>query len=426
MNVPLAGGCRPAAVVLLLALAVWEPLAAQRIALPLSRKELQELAADNPNDAAARYNLALGWWSEKKYDDAEAELKEALAIEPRFADAELALAFLPFARDDDLWKAVFDERKRSDEQARVLEETDRRYRRAMMLDPLVDKKIMGAVAPKKNAYLAFGDFWADTYEDWVRGYEDFQLGRYEDAFERLTRIRENTMADRSARTHPDPVAGGASLGGSLSKLSRREDRLGEAILWFHGLAAAHVGEWDAAIEDLDILLERSLERELVDSLVYAPLRTAEYNFILGVLHKEAGHDARAIERFTDALTSDLSLFMAHVHLASLFEQRGQMDRALEERQRAVNANPADGSLLLDLALTQYRAGLRAEAARSLEQAVEVGPRDARPYYVLGLVRTALGETDAARAAFEVFVERAPDRLAQQIQDARARLAALSP
>ncbi|MEN8375578.1 MAG: tetratricopeptide repeat protein [Gemmatimonadota bacterium] len=418
MKNPANTNVRPA-IPALLALLLATPVLAQRISLPLSRERLEQLAAESPNDAAAHYNLGLGWWSEKKYDEAEASFLEATAIEPRFADPEFALAFLPFARDDDLWDAVFDVRDRDEEQQKILEDTDRRYRRAIMLDPLVDKKIMGAVLPKKNAYLAFDEFWSGLYDDWVRGYEDFQLGRYERAYERLSTIRENTMTNRSARS-----TAGIDTNRDLRGNRRSEDRLNEGILWFHGLAAAHVGDWEPAIEDFEILVERSLRQELVDSLVYAPLNTGDYQFILGVLHKEAGDDPKAIEYFTDALTRDLSLFMAHVHMANIFEAQRRFDRALEERQRAVNANPGDGSLLMELGLTQYRAGQRQEAARSLEQAQEVNPRDARPLYLLGLVRVALGDGDGAYQAFEQFVERAPARLGQQIQDARARLDAM--
>lgn len=414
---------RPAALALL-ALCAGAPLSAQRISLPRSRAELEKIAQDNPDDAAAHYNLGLGWWSEGKYDQAQAALREALEIEPRFADAEFALAFLPFARDGELWKAVFDADRRGEGEQRILEETDLHYRRAIMIDPLVDKKIMGAVLPKKNAYLAFDGYWSRIYDDWVRGYEDFQLGRYREAYDRLSRIRENTLAQRSARSGED-LSVSAEEAGSLRKLSRDEDRLGEGILWFHGLAAAHVGEWEEAIRDIGILLERSRRTELADSVAYAPLATADYDYILGVLHEEAGRFDRAIEHFEDAFAADPSLFMAHVHLARIQEQRGDAEGALEHRRLAVSANPGDASLLLDLGITQYRTGDGPGAAASLERAIEQNPRDTRSYYLLGLVRTALGDADGARAALAKFIERAPARLAPQVEDARTRLEALS-
>jgi hypothetical protein len=39
--------------------------------------------------AAAHYNVALGYWNEKRLDDAERSPKTAIAIEPRFAPAHL-------------------------------------------------------------------------------------------------------------------------------------------------------------------------------------------------------------------------------------------------------------------------------------------------------------------------------------------------
>src|SRR5712692_6094859 len=65
------------------------PLAAQRIKLPAKLEELEARARKDSNDAAAHYNIALAYWSVKRYDDAENALKRAVALDYRFAPAHL-------------------------------------------------------------------------------------------------------------------------------------------------------------------------------------------------------------------------------------------------------------------------------------------------------------------------------------------------
>jgi len=73
-------------------------LCPQGITLRQSLPELEAGAHRDSNDAAAQYLLGLGFWTKKRYDDAERALRVAVTIEPRFAPGWLALGVLPFAR----------------------------------------------------------------------------------------------------------------------------------------------------------------------------------------------------------------------------------------------------------------------------------------------------------------------------------------
>src|SRR4051812_8681195 len=73
------------------------PSAGQRLKITSSVPALEEAARRDSTDAAAHYNLALGYWTKSKWDEADSALRRALAIDPRFASAYLALAFLPQA-----------------------------------------------------------------------------------------------------------------------------------------------------------------------------------------------------------------------------------------------------------------------------------------------------------------------------------------
>src|SRR6478736_415297 len=127
--------------------------AAQVVLKPgVTVRSLEAAVARDSNDTEALYALALGYWSKKRWNDAERMLKQTLAIEPRNARALLALAHLPYARRPKLW----DEDVRGQvppEWQPALILSERYTRLAMQIDPLVDLQIVGAVAPDPNALL---------------------------------------------------------------------------------------------------------------------------------------------------------------------------------------------------------------------------------------------------------------------------------
>lgn len=88
---------------------------AQGVKVSGSIDELEMAAGVDPYDAAAHYNLAIGYWSEERYDEVESELRR-----------EIIRGEVP-----EEWKE------------RVAE-MDRLYRRAFLVDPLVDLRIMAA------------------------------------------------------------------------------------------------------------------------------------------------------------------------------------------------------------------------------------------------------------------------------------------
>src|ERR687893_78665 len=104
-------------------------LDAQRIKLPVGRGELEARAKQDSLDAAAHYNVALAYWNEKRFDDAERELRLAATLDPKFAEAYLALAYLPYVRRPKLW-AEEEKDRVPEEWKAAMAESDRMYRRA--------------------------------------------------------------------------------------------------------------------------------------------------------------------------------------------------------------------------------------------------------------------------------------------------------
>src|SRR5438552_18487190 len=125
------------------------------------------------------------------------------------------------------------------------------------------------------------------------------------------------------------------------------DSVWDGLLWLHALAAAHSDHLPEAIADAEALLRRNLAHERADSTRVTPLRTNEYRYMLAALNQRAGHLDDAERGYEETATNDLGNYMAHVQLARIHEARRDWTHAIAERRAAVNANPADHTLVHD-------------------------------------------------------------------------------
>lgn len=392
-----------ARLVLMLALAVGtlvsSPAAAsaQRFKLPAGLKDLQQVARRDSNDAAAHYNLALAYWNEKRWDDAERSLKAAIAIEPAFASAHLALSSLPYARRPRLYDELA-ERRVPDEWKPILSEAERHYRQAFLLDPFCDVRVVGTILPDTPVLLGGrAQFAREFFESYLRGLRALLEGKYDDAFGGF----QGAVRAVDGERHPD--------------------RIPTTLRWWRAIAAAHTERWDLAEADLEDLVSEQRDVEEGDELVILPLHTNEFRYVLAVIKDRSGKPDEARSLYQTALGYDVGLYMANVQLARLHERAKEWDLAIKERQAAVNANPDDSSLQYDLGVTFAKGGRWDDAERALAAAVEANPRDTRSLYYLGIVRMTIDKPAEARHAFEQFLALAPSRYGNQIADAKRRL-----
>jgi tetratricopeptide (TPR) repeat protein len=244
--------------------------------------------------------------------------------------------------------------------------------------------------------------FGDWFDDYLDGRQLYFEGNYQDSYVRFQRVYNELDGERHA------------------------NRLFNTLLFWHGLAAGQVGKYDDASWDFGTILTRleNTEEAAKDSTLHLPLRTNEFRYILGVMKQRAGKPNEAIDLYRQALQNDIGLYMAHVRLAQIYEEHNSFPQAVGERRAAVNANPDDASLLLDLGKTLAHANQWIEAETALQDAIAANPRDPRPYYFLGIVEQHQNKTGEARAAFNDFIARAPSRYGPQVADARQRLNAL--
>ena len=373
------------------------PAAAQHLKVTTPLASLEAAARRDSNDAEAHYQLALAYWAKERFDDAERSLLTAIAIERRFAPAYLALAYLPYARRPSLMQEEAKGRV-PPEWRDPLQESWRLRRRAFLIDPLVDLRIIGAVVPvNEGIRLGRGGQVAinlDPFAAFVRG--DYRFAFY--AFNAFVADLKNA----------------------------RRDSISDGLLWYRGLSAGHVGEYDTAIADFTTLLGRGVTLEQADSVVRIPLHTNDYRYVLALFEYRANRFGDAITLYQEALGNDVGLFLAHVQMGRIYEQHQMWPEAVDQFQRAVAVSPDDPSLLLDLGVVLREAGRLGEAEETLRQAMDANPRDSRVPYHLALTLQTEQQPTRAREALTRFLALAPARYSRQIADANQRLKALGP
>ena len=391
---------RRVTILLVLGLALAPPLAGQ--ALRLMTRDLgkvQALARADSNDAEMQYYLALAYWQKHRWQQADSLLRLVIRLEPRFAEAYLALYYLPFARRPRLSNE--EDRGQVPEAWRpAVEEAHRFYQRAFRTDPLVNLRVLSVVyeieEPKVNDYTTQEYLVYERYYAWI---VDLGLARYGSAYDRLKRLGQREFNEDK---HPDKVP--------------------DYILWYRGLAAAHSRQYAAAIADFQALLDRTLKQQQRDEIVHVPLQDNEYRFMLAALNHVIGDPDRAAALYREALEHDLGLVMAHTYLAVIYENAGQADSALVERQRAAEVGGDDPTALFDYAAALFNVQRTADAEEPLRRAVALNPRYAPPHYLLGRVVEELGRGPEARECYTRFLAVAPHRLRDLIADAQQRLA----
>lgn len=382
-----------------LLLCVPEGLAAQRVQLTTPLNELAARVARDSNDAPAHYEAALGYWVHKKYEAAEQHLRTAILIEPKTATAYLALAMLPYARRERLWDEVEDGKVPAEWRAAV-DSSAMLTRKAYLLDPMVDLRPLALMMPTAKS-LGLGRSATAVYTYLLNGFGSFWVGDYQRAYSFFRGIAQ-----------------GAS--------EEEHQRWSSSFLWYEALAATRAGDHPRAITNLRTLLarwEQADQRSAGATLAFSDANY--YRYTLACVLAEAAEYAEAVTLLQEALTVDAGLYSAHVRLAEVYEKQRRPTAALQERRRAVDANPDDPSLLADLGEAQLRAGQVVDAHQSLRQAAAANPRSHRTLYLLGRVARQAGDTAEARAAWTRFLALAPSRWETQRQEVQQQLVTLN-
>lgn len=172
-----------------------------------------------------------------------------------------------------------------------------------------------------------------------------------------------------------------------------------------GRLFAHVGNNESAMEEFGHALtemRREDERDLV--FLYESKALMEHGIAL--LHERMGNRDAAREAYGRALTEDLAFYPAHVRLGLLALAAGDTATAVGELDLAAQAAGADPSVHYTYGAMLAQLGRLDDAAAQLARASELAPYFADPYFAMGVVRDGQGNLDAAREAYQRFLDRA--------------------
>lgn len=371
------------------ALAAAAPAVAQRTRLKFPIEELETRARLDSCDSRALYDLAIGYLAAERYDASDSLLRRAVALDPQFAVGYFALGLVK-DRDERFWREL---RRRGGDTA-VASERSRRAswtRKAFLVDPFVDVRLMGAV----NRHREYGSYFGMALNAFVEG-------NYNGAYNMTGMVIDYVRRQVASRDSLPPV-----------------------LLWMHALAAARASHYRDAITDLEILIRLDQARE-ADSTRSVPLRTNEYRYMLAAVHQRMQQNTLSIRLYEQVLANDIGNYMAHVQLARIYEAERSWFDAVRERRLAVEVNPEDHSLLYDLGATLAAASRWQEAEEPLLRASAIEPRHFGTQRVLGIVQQEVGKKSEARLTLARYLALAPSRDTTGIADARRRLEALGP
>jgi tetratricopeptide (TPR) repeat protein len=349
-----------------------------------SLADLEVRARADSNDPLALYYLAQAYVDSGRTKGAQHLLETAVKIDGEFAAAYALLGRLEvfrsgpsgafLARAADVYPELLGDSSR--DSATLL------FRRSAQLDPMQEfdpSAAFEAPASWRSQY------WGALQEFWHRRF------------------------DRAA----------AKLGDAIAKADRKHKAPSLTALWYHALAEYDLQHVDSSAADLERLL-RVLQG---DSAV--PGNTSQrVRYALAYVNQQADHAEAAESLYQQVVERDLSLDLAHMQLARLYESSARWPEATRERRAALEITPENSTFLYDLGVTLLEAGQLSEAADTLHAVIVRCPRNTRAYYALGLALERLQQPQAARDAYGLFLQLAPSRYTEMIADAKVRLAHL--
>ncbi|HBO69305.1 MAG TPA: hypothetical protein DD658_03825 [Deltaproteobacteria bacterium] len=132
---------------------------------------------------------------------------------------------------------------------------------------------------------------------------------------------------------------------------------------------------------------------------------------LGDLYLAAGDRGKAEAAYDSVRKKAPALPIGHVKLSRLYQVQGKWDRAAAEMEQAAKLNPRAETVFASLVEIRIRQNKPEAAVVLLDERIRRNPKDAFAYYLLGQVRAAQRDTRKAEEAFRQAMALQPDSMA---------------
>ena len=141
--------------------------------------------------------------------------------------------------------------------------------------------------------------------------------------------------------------------------------------------------------------------------IHPPDAAASYHFMLGYQAELAQDIDRAIQEYQAALKADPASRSVKARLASLYFSLGDMPNAVRYADQAAEGLSQDGQLLTQMAGILASAGQGERAVKLLDRAIDLDPTSGDPYFTKGLLLLNLKRQPEAEQAIRAGLARAP-------------------
>ena len=313
----------------------------------------QALKAD-PQDASTHFGSGLCRYAKGEFDKAIEAFKKTLEINPRHRQADYQLGLCHYQKKEFPQALVY-------------------FKRTVKLDP-----------ENKYVYCQLGQSYLEEK-------------KYDLALEALKKYVKLNPEASSAHQ----VLGAAYLEqGSLDKAADEFDQAlkvnpqDAGTRFYLGLCCYAKGEFDKAIEAFKKTLE------------IAP-RHLRADYQLGLCHLQKKEFSKAVVHFKQALTLDPQNKQAYDQLNQVYLQQKRYDLALETLKKNAELNPGTSAhkyFHRDAGFLYFEQGQIDKALDEFDQALKADPQDASTHFGSGLCWYAKGEFDKAIEAFKKTLE----------------------
>ena len=144
------------------------------------------------------------------------------------------------------------------------------------------------------------------------------------------------------------------------------------------------------------------------ALTHPPDASASYHFMLGYQAELAQDMDRAIQEYQAALKADPTSQSVKARLAGLYFSLGDMPNAVRYADKAVEGPSQNGQLFTQMAGILASAGQGDRALKLLDRAIEVDPTLSDPYFTKGLLLLNLKRQPEAEQTIRAGLARAPE------------------
>jgi tetratricopeptide (TPR) repeat protein len=145
---------------------------------------------------------------------------------------------------------------------------------------------------------------------------------------------------------------------------------------------------------------------------------------LGLLYRDKGLLDEAVREFQRALFIDSGYVTAHNNLGVALLGQGRLDEAAAEFRTVLEGEPKNVDATINLALVEKAEGRLERAKETLLRALGTDPRNAAAHYNLAAVYEQSGEAARAIEHYRAFLANAGSQHATRAADVRTRLKAL--